>query len=75
MNKEEFMQMARDSDCGHESMTLDWIPPDGLERFASAILERAAVECENLKWVDGQPIPSNAEFARLVRSLKTKTQD
>lgn len=45
------------------------------ELVEQATLERAAVECENLKWVDGQPIPSNAEFARLVRSLKTKTQD
>lgn len=47
MTKDDLMQMAREAKCGHESMTLDWIPPDGLEQFANAVLERAAMECED----------------------------
>lgn len=42
MNQEDILKMAREADCGHESMTLDWIAPDGLERFAALVAAKAA---------------------------------
>ena len=34
---DDILRMAREAECGHESMTLNWIPPDGLERFAALV--------------------------------------
>lgn len=42
MNQEDILKMAREADCGHESMTLDWITPNGLERFAALVAAKAA---------------------------------
>lgn len=42
MNQEDILKMAREADCGHESMTLDWIAPNGLERFAALVAAKAA---------------------------------
>ena len=40
------IRMARDADCGHESIDLRWISPENLERFA-ALIEAAATEKAN----------------------------
>lgn len=46
MDREQVIRMARDADCGHESIDLRWISPENLERFA-AIIEAAATEKAN----------------------------
>lgn len=71
MTKDELMQMARDAKCGHESMTMDWIPPDGLERLANAILERAAVNFDNHQWID----IFTDEAAEEIRAMKIREGD
>lgn len=43
MTSEEILRLAREADCGHESMLLVWIPPVGLLRFAELV---AAAERE-----------------------------
>lgn len=52
MKHDEILGMARKADCGHESMTLDWIAPEGLSAFAKlveqATLERAAKVCSDM---------------------------
>ena len=46
MDREQVIRMARDADCGHESIDLRWISPENLERFA-ALIEAAATEKAN----------------------------
>ena len=46
MDREQVIRMARDADCGHESIDLRWIAPKNLERFA-ALIEAAATEKAN----------------------------
>ena len=46
MDREQVIRMARDADCGHESIDLRWISPENLERFA-ALVEAAATEKAN----------------------------
>ena len=41
MDREQVIRMARDADCGHESIDLRWISPENLERFA-ALIEASA---------------------------------
>lgn len=44
MDRDDVIRMAREADCGHEAMTLEWIAPDGLERFAQLVAAQAAAE-------------------------------
>ena len=40
MTKEEIIELAREANCGHETMDLRWICPDNLEVFAKLIAEK-----------------------------------
>ena len=46
MDREQVIRIAREADCGHESIDLRWIAPKNLERFA-ALIEAAATEKAN----------------------------
>jgi hypothetical protein len=60
MTREELIRMAREAGCGFESITLNWICPDNLERFAALV---AAAEREECAKVCEKAIASIWEFS------------
>lgn len=64
MNKEELQKMAREAGC---PTWFGVVPMEFVENFANAILERAAVECEQEYYSD-----AGKELAEAVRALKGK---
>lgn len=79
MNQEDILKMAREADCGHESMTLDWIAPNGLERFAALVAAKAAQDereecamvCEQQKGraINAQSGPQDALSNVMLRQV------
>lgn len=67
---DDILRMAREAECGHESMTLKWIPPYGLERFAALVRaderEKCAQMCEDTFYGDAGEL--NHELASAIRA-------
>jgi len=66
MTKEEIIDLAREANCGHETMDLQWICPDNLEAFAKLIAEKEREECAKL--CDESEYPDGIDLAYLIRA-------